>query len=94
MSQKLSVAHTGSEDIHDLVTSLILKEVLSIIVTHIPLLESSRKVFLKFNLAVPKFCHIQIWRRCNPEYYRLECQPKIKCFRNKVQYTRDKTPKT
>ena len=94
VSQKLSLAHIGSEDICDLVTSLVLKEVLSIIVTHIPLLQSSRKEFLKFNLAVLKFCHIQIWRRCNPEYCRLECQPKIKYFRNKVQYTRDKTPKT
>ena len=45
VSQKLSLAHIGSEDICDLVTSLVLKEVLSIIVTHIPLLQSSRKEF-------------------------------------------------
>lgn len=81
MSQKLSLAHIGSEDVHDVVTSLVLKEVLSIIVTNTPLLESSRKIFLKFNPAVPKFCHTQIWRRFNPESYRLECQPKIKYFR-------------
>ena len=141
MSQKLSVAHIGSEDIHDLVTSLILKEVLSIIVTHIPLLESSRKVFLKFNLAVPKFCIYKYGGGVTPSIIDLnaspksntleikcstleikhpkpnitdkrteaqkrvdysiiksimdfECLPKIKYFRNKMEYTREKMSKT
>lgn len=69
VSQKLSLVHTGSEDIHDLVTSLVLNEGLNVIVTYTPLLESSRKVFFKFNPTVPKLCHLQIWGICNPEYY-------------------------
>lgn len=39
VSQKLSLVHTGSEDIRDLVTSLVLKEGLNVIVTYTPLLE-------------------------------------------------------
>lgn len=57
VSQKLSLAHNGSENIHDLSDISFPQEGLMLIVTCITLVIQSERFFY-FNPTVPKFCYM------------------------------------
>lgn len=78
VSQKLRLVHAESEDPHDLVTSLVLKERLRIIVPRSPGVE--QKGSFNLILTVPDFCHLRTWRRCRQNTVGCECRLKIKHF--------------
>lgn len=72
------VSHAESEDPHDLVTPLVLKERLRIIVPRSPGVE--QKGSFNLILTVPDFCHLRTWRRCRQNTVGCECWLKIKHF--------------
>lgn len=96
MSQKLRLVHAESEDLHDLVTALVLKERLRIIVPHSPGIK--QKGCFNLMLTVSNFWCLRIWRRCHQNTVDCECRLKIKYFREGMDSAREKAfspnPKT